>query len=311
MVRFMRASNAAAIVLAALSGCASVQLSGSDLDNVSRPAFISRIEEGAGPRAEVFQDDPAYGGKLKKLEPKEADRRLQVKLTQAVSRFEVSDRLRATTLAKLPREAPWTNVVDAAQVASVLESFLVEEVPANPPDYELLRPLGADAVVEFVIQRYGMRSTGAHAGAFVEGYGRMFRLDGPTLWRRPFRMDGIDLGRPHLDPFRVGKDPELFRKELTSMLDAVADAFAKDLSPQRRRVEPRVKKGSEKGSGELQSEGDDIHKAGRDDRPHLQELPPGELPDPDPLPQPAKGTSDAATATEPSSSPAAEPPAQP
>ena len=47
-------------------------------------AFISRIEEKAGPRSLVFRDDSSYGGKLKKLEPKEADRRLQLKLEKGI-----------------------------------------------------------------------------------------------------------------------------------------------------------------------------------------------------------------------------------
>ena len=169
-----------------LVGCAHQPLSGSDLDRALRPAFISRIEEKAGPRSLVFRDDSSYGGKLKKLEPKEADRRLQLKLEKgipeksipSITRFEVADQLRSSTLGLLPRERPWSSVVNPAAVASALESFLVEEVPANAPDYELLKPLGADLVIEFVIEDYGMRSENGHAGAYLIGYGRMFYLEG-------------------------------------------------------------------------------------------------------------------------------------
>ncbi|NBD11123.1 hypothetical protein FOF48_21620 [Corallococcus sp. Z5C101001] len=225
----------------------------------------------------MFQDDSAYSGKLKKLEAKEADRRLTVKLQQAVTRFELSERLRVTTLSRLPEEAPWTDAVDPARVASSLESFLVEEVPANAPDYDLMAPLGADTIVEFVIQDFGMRSEGGHAGAYLKGYGRMFRLDGrKELWRRPFHLDAVEQGAPHLDPFKVGKEPELFRLAMTDLIDKVADMFVKDLTPQNR-----------KGSAPTGSAAADTVPSAVTPAsvapltPPERQLPPGELPDPD------------------------------
>ncbi|WP_208647385.1 hypothetical protein [Corallococcus interemptor] len=269
----------AAVLVAFTAGCASQRLSGADLDRVHRPAFISRIEERAGPKSKVFQEDGAYSDKLKKLEPKEADRRLTVKLQQAVTRFELSERLRVTTLSRLPEEAPWTDTVDPARVASALESFLVEEVPANAPDYDLMAPLGADTIVEFVIQDYGMRSEDGRAGAYLKGYGRMFRVDGRSeLWRRPFDMDGVDQGAPHLDPFKVGKEPELFRLAMTDLLDKVADMFVKDLTPKNR-----------KGSAPTGNTAPDTVPSAvtpapapaAAPTPPERQLPPGELPDPD------------------------------
>jgi hypothetical protein len=244
---------------------------------VSRPAFISRIEENAGPKSLVFREDDTYGGKLKKLEPKEADRRLQVKLANAVTRFEISERLRVNTFSQLPRERPWTATLDPARVASVLESFLVEEVPANAPDYDLLAPLGADAVVEFVIQDFGMRSEDGRAGAYLVGYGRMFRLDGRSeLWRRPFRVDQVESGAEHLDPFKVGKEPELFRLAMTAMLDELATRFAEDLSPTRGGDAPPPEKLP------ADSGPDGTNKVREPGKPAEPDLPPGELPDPDP-----------------------------
>ncbi|MHB8875450.1 MAG: hypothetical protein ACYC8T_17335 [Myxococcaceae bacterium] len=226
-------------VLALAPGCAHKALSGNTLDRVVHPAFISRIEEQAGPKSWVFRDDGSYGGKLKKLEAKEADRRLTVKLGKGMTRFEISDGIRSKTLALLPQERPWTQPVDPAQVAFALQSFLVEEVPANAPDYDLLKPLGADAVVEFVVEDYGMRSKNGRAGTYIEGYGRMFFLDGGgDVWRRSFRADQVDSLSPHVDPFRVAKDPVMFRTELTTLLDAVATQFAKDLNPPDRNVGP-------------------------------------------------------------------------
>ena len=227
------------VILALLAaGCGTRNLAGSDLDRVKKPAFVSRIEDEAGPRSLVFREDGAYRKKLKKLDEKEADRRLQVKLDNAVTRFEISERLRVHTLSQLPQERPWVNTVDASRVASVLESYLVEEVPANEPDYELLAPLGTDTVVEFVVQDYGMRSRGGRAGVYIRGYGRMFRLtDRTEVWRRPFEVDRVDEKAPHLDPFKVAKDPELFRQEMRSMLDEIAARFVKDLTPRDRNPE--------------------------------------------------------------------------
>jgi hypothetical protein len=268
------------LVLALAAGCASQRLAGADLDRVRRPAFISRIEEGAGPRSLVFREDSAYGAKLKKLEPVEADRRLTVKLQQAVTRFEISERLRVNTLTQLPPERPWTRVVDPARVASVLESFLVEEVPANAPDYDLMGPLGADTVVEFVVQEYGMRSQGGRAGAYVRGYGRMFTLDGRSeVWRRPFEVDQVASGAAHLDPFKVGKNPGLFREAMTAMLDEVAQVFVKDLTPRDRRG------GAPLPDLPTTAAPDTVPgTAGQPPPPKPPEpdLPAGELPDPDP-----------------------------
>ncbi len=49
------------VLLVLVTGCASQQLSGASLDRVARPAFISRIEEQAGPKSLVFREDGAYG----------------------------------------------------------------------------------------------------------------------------------------------------------------------------------------------------------------------------------------------------------
>ncbi|MDC0707645.1 hypothetical protein POL68_04110 [Stigmatella sp. ncwal1] len=268
-------------LLVCLSACTSTRLSGSNLDRVARPAFVSRIEVEAGPKSLVFREDNTYSEKLKKLEPKEADRRLQAKLAAAVTRFEISERLRVNTLHQLPRERPWTSVLDPARVATALESFLVEEVPANAPDYDLLVPLGADAIVEFVVQDYGMHSEKGRAGAYIKGYGRMFWLDGRNeVWRRPFDADQLQMDAEHLDPFKVGKNPELFQRAITSLVDAISAQFTKDLTPKDRRGGATLPEAAE------QSAPDSTHRTGRENQrppaPPAPELAPGELPDPDP-----------------------------
>ena len=254
----------------ALGGCSHWQLSASDLNQVRRPALISRIEDEGGPKCTVFRDDDTYRERLNKLEPKEGDRRLRAKLAAAISRFEVADRIRAITLAHLPKESPWSSAVDPVKVAAVLESFLVEEVPANPPDYDLLRPLGADAVVEFVVEEYGMRSEKGRARAYAEGHARMFLLGGSDIWRKSFRAEGTN---SEMDPFQVAKDPELFRRELSGLLDGLAEGFALELNPPERQSRTVLQKTVEQGAP------DDVNTAGKS-APHApapvpdEELPP-------------------------------------
>lgn len=274
----MRTSLVVAVTLLWASGCAHRALSASELDRVERPAFLSRIEDDAGPRSTVFREDGVYGRKLKKLDPREADRRLQNKLQQGLSRFQLSDGLRANTLAGLPRETPWTRVIDPAAVATVLESFLVEEVPANPPDYELLRGLGADVVVEIVVEQYGMRSKAGRAGVFIKGHARMFRLGGGELWLRHFEEDDVGAKREHLDPFKVGKEPRLFRDRMAEAVARVTAQFARDLNPPGRRADAAPARED--------SQQQDVPPARQrpTERPAPVEddgLPPGELPDPD------------------------------
>lgn len=266
------------VLLVVATGCAHKPLSGAALDRVVRPAFISRIEDQAGPKSYVFRGDGSYGDKLKKLSAKEADRRLSVKLTSGsedvegnktptINRFQVADTLRSHTLSKLPRELPWTNTARPGDVAAALQSFLVEEVPANAPDYDLLRPLGVDAVVEFVVEEYGMRSEDGRAGCYVVGYGRMFMLDGGgNIWYRSFRADQVESKQPHVDPFKVAKDTSIFRSEMTTLLKAVAEVFARDLNPPDRRGGAPLKEGSQ----ELR-EGEDTAKPQKNKKPETEE----------------------------------------
>ncbi len=260
----------AALSLTLATGCAHQALSGGELADMQRPAFISRIEEGAGPKALVFREDSAYGDKLKKLDPKEADRRLQAKLKASITRFEVAETLRANVFALLPRSSPWTETIDPTQTATALQSFLVEEVPANAPDYQLLEPLGADTVVEIVIEDYGMRSDDGRGGPYIIGYARAFRLGGGEMYRRSFISDAVAAGLPHLDPFKVGKEPERFRLALLELLEAISDQVAEDLQPSREAPAPAAPSPGEKGGGDPEKSAP----------PSRDELPAGELPEP-------------------------------
>lgn len=250
-------------VLALLSaGCSHIAISASELDRVNRPAFVARFEsDDAGPHAHVFRDDSKWMDELRKkgakMSASEADEKLtehlakgrtehykngQSEFKATITRFEVADGIRATTLAMLPREQPWTSTVPPGAVSRTLESLLTEEVPIKAPDFELLRPLGVDAVVEIVVEDYGMRSDNGNAGCYLTGYGRMFMLDGGgNLWYRSFRADEVASGQEPLDPFAVNKDPRVFREHMSALAKAVAEQFAADLQPPRSgESKPRV-----------------------------------------------------------------------
>lgn len=260
----------AALPLAAVAwlaaGCAHLPLAGKDLDRVKRPAFVSWIEDNAGPRSQVFRNDAVFAPRLAKLKPRidpeQADRRLQDKLQKSVTRFEVSDRLRAGTLALLPKEVPWTQVVDAGKVGSLLESFLVEEVPASPPNFEELRQLGVDAVVEIQVREYGIRSERGRAGAFVEGVARMFFLDGGDVWRFPFRYDQVAAGEASLDPFQVAREPDRYRAELARLMERASADLARELTPPGRRGGAPLPEGGD----EANAPPDDTNRTGKENQ---------------------------------------------
>lgn len=258
----MRSLAAALLLLGA--GCAHQPLSAGDLDRVHQVAFLARIADEAGPKSSVFRGDSSYRPKLapRRIDDKEADRRLAVVLangtkadtkrginmSRSMSRFEVADTLRAETLARLPSEPPWSSVVDPVLVARSLESFLVQEVPANAPDYERLRAHEVDTIIEVVVEEYGMRSEGGKAGVYLLGSSRMFRLDGGEIYHRHFEVDDLKAGLEPLDPFKVARDASLFTARLKQALLGVADQLAKDLNPPARRP-PTPSGGPEEGGG--------------------------------------------------------------
>ena len=249
-----------------LCACSHVTLSQDDLRRVHKPAFLARMDESGNPHADVFRSDAVFRAKLTRMDAPEADRRLSAKVLQAVNRFEVGERLRAGTIAQLPAEPPWSNAASSASVASALESFLVQNVPAHEPDYQLLAPLGVDAVVEFVVDDCGMHSANGKAGAFARGYGRMFFLNGGgEIWHKGFNVDQVRQGTANLDPFVVSKDPSTLRQAMRTLLDAVSVDFARALQSDRGLVIHSSQPAPLPLDGnELESPRDDTNKTGRE-----------------------------------------------
>ena len=124
---------AASILTLGLAGCAHSTLQGSDLDQVKRPAFVSRTADEAGPRVTVYRSDSALASKLVGTNPADADHRLEESLKPAISPFEAAERLRSHVFAAIDTEKPWSQAVPPSQVAGALETFLVQEVPGTPP----------------------------------------------------------------------------------------------------------------------------------------------------------------------------------
>jgi hypothetical protein len=213
-----------ALVALATSACSHTQLSGADLDRVQRPAYVGRVAEGAGPKGEVNSTDATSQAQLVGA------------LNGSVGRFEMSERLRSQVANALHTEKPWSSAVPAAQVASALETFLVERVPAVPPNYSLLKPTGADAVVELVIEDYGVRQEGATVQTYLRGSARMFLLaDGSDLWRTSFERVAGAQGLAALDPSALAKDATPYGEQMRVLLDGTAQALALELTPPGRR----------------------------------------------------------------------------
>lgn len=226
---------AASLLTLGLAGCAHTALEGSDLDRVQRPAFVSRVADEAGPRVTVYRSDSAWASKLNATSPEDADRKLEENLRPALSRFEAAERLRSHVHAAIQSEKPWSHAVPPSQVASALETFLVQEVPSTPPDYGRLRPLGADSVVEFLIEEYGFRSEKGVPQTWVRGMGRMFRLgDGGELWRTGFSGTSSEVGLAPLDPAALASDARPFHEQMVAVLDSVSVRLARQLSPSNR-----------------------------------------------------------------------------
>ncbi len=209
--------------IAALALCACThtsQLSGAELDRVQRPAYVGRLAEAAGPKAQGLGTGTQSEGELVGA------------MNAAIGKFEVSERIRSQLAVALRAEKPWSNAVPASQVASALETFLVERVPPVPPDYSRLKPLGADAVLEVVIEDFGVRPEGSAAQSYLRGYARLFLLDdGTELWRADFQRSGSSQGLPPLSVATFQSNAALYGDQMRALLDASALGLAQQLSP--------------------------------------------------------------------------------
>ncbi len=235
------------LVLLLLAGCAHLPLSPRAAGELRSVAVVARVAD--GPHARVFREDPAWHARLaeRKLEDPEGDRRLALALEKGtfeklpeggkrlvahtMSRFELAETLRAGVVAGLPRQPPWTSLASPNDVARELESYLVQDVSGASPDYQRLKRLGVDAVLEVLVEDYGLRSEKGRCGAYLVGTASLTRLDGGTLYLRRFVSDEVTFELESADPFAVARDASLFARRLEPILAAVAQQLVADLSP--------------------------------------------------------------------------------
>ncbi len=219
-IRFATAVTLRLTCLAALGICAcshTTQLSSPELDHVQRPAYVGRLAEGAGPKAQGVS---------------QSETELLAAMNAAIGKFEVSERIRSQLAVALHTEKPWSNAVPASQVASALETFLVEREPPVPPDYNRLKPTGAHAVLEVVVEEFGLRQEGTTAQSYLRGYARLFLLaDGTELWRAEFQRSGGSQGLRPLATTGLSSNAGPYGDQLRALLDASALALAYQLSP--------------------------------------------------------------------------------
>lgn len=266
-------------------GCSHSQLSGTDLDRVQRPAYVGRVAEGAGPKAQG-------GG---------SEAQLVSAMNASIGRFEVSERLRSQVSVALKGEKPWSNAVPASQVASVLETFLVERVPAVPPEYDRLKPTGADSVVELVVEEYGLRPEGGTSQAYVRGFARMFLLaDGTELWRSSFQRSGGAQGLPALDAAGVQSNAGPYGDQMRALLDGAAAGLALELTPPGR----RGGRPTPTGTGELSTPTKTEQEVGKTRAPAPDLTAPAQLPSPTDRIKPKSSTQPPPDLTTPSEQPA-------
>lgn len=270
-----RPSLIALTLLPILVGCGHVPLSASELNTVARPAFVARLELDAGPRSTVFRDLSSQAARLQGLAPAEGDRRLAAKLAQGASPFEVAERLRIGVVRRLPQTTPWTYTVPASEVSAVLQSLLVEERPQRRPDVRQLDRLGADTLIELIVERYGMQGEGGAPGIYVSGRARLTRLNsGATYYARAFSYRMPSSEEFPLDPLVIAREPRLFGDALSKLLDEAAELIAQDLQPRGRSTVAPARPTT---SPSLDDETDSLP---RDTQQAPAELPDGELPRP-------------------------------
>lgn len=210
----------------AAGGCAHKQLDVDSLDEVERLAIVARVV--ADPKVEAARIDPREGRAYPTATPQEADDALAADLKKQVSAFEVEERLRTAVIGRLPAVPPWSNAMPGVEVATALDAFLVDD-RSGPPDYEVLQGRGSNTVLEIVIERYGLHRVGMKTGLYLEGYGRMFLIDGSTLWKSPLKIDdALAMEGESLDVVTLRKGG--YRDALIDIVGRLGEKVARDLA---------------------------------------------------------------------------------
>ncbi len=209
------ALTAALIIVLGTIGCAPHRLDPGSARDIRRLAVVSRVAKG-----------PVVTG----LRGDEVDRAFAKSLAAQVRPFEMAERVRASLLARMPPGQPWSQAMPAIEVATALESLLVED-RATPTDLRVLRDRGADAVLLLEVQEYGVHERNGAAGLFVRGQGRLFLFDGGTLWSGALDCDQLDPGGETVD-LEAMRDGG-FRDAVIALVDRMSTRVAPSLAGER------------------------------------------------------------------------------
>ncbi len=209
------------------------------LSEVHHIAVVARVER--GPSILVARTEPnglaLFPGEK---DAKEVDEKIARALSRKMTRFQVAERLRAGLVRDLPSRAPWTHLVPAVQVSSALETLLVDHGD-DPPDFDALRPLGADAVLELAVKDFGVRRSGGRVGAWARISGHLFTLPGrDSMYRRAIELDDAREGRVEIDPLPLLRAEGGYRESLEDLLGRAASSFAEDLGGKKEKPPERT-----------------------------------------------------------------------
>ncbi len=195
-----------------LAGCAHKSLRAGSLSDIHRLAVVVRV---------TSESRVALGG--------QADEALATALKRQVKRFEVGSRLREAVLSRLPSTPPWSQALSEVEVATALESLLVDD-KMQPVDLEALRARGADGVLQLDVTEWGLHSAQGKPGLYLRGEGRLTRIDGALLWGASIDHDDL------ADPAAEAADPIAlrdggFRDAIIGLLGRVGERLAGQLAP--------------------------------------------------------------------------------
>lgn len=163
-----------------------IEASAGDLRKIRTIAILART---ADPESNLAAVDPAgAAGFVRGAEGRAADKEIQGKLQRSMTRFVVARRFEGGVTQGLPKGL--FQLASPTRVGEALELLLVDQKDSDP-DYEKLRPLKVDAVLEVRVKELGLAKVSAQnpPGGYARGVARLVTLDGSTVWQLPFDVD--------------------------------------------------------------------------------------------------------------------------
>ena len=216
------------LLTAALLGAGCSRYRALDPDHereLHRVAILAHVD--SGPVVQVAQVDPKEGRAYPTLAPAEADKKLAGALLGQVRRFELQERLRAALVERLPARPPWTTTLPAVEVATALQSLLVED-RSGDIDYKALWSRGADSVLELTVSEFGVHTVKGRTGLYLKGDGRLFTREGSTLWKAPLDLDdALDLNAEPANVVALRDGG--FREAIIGLVGRLSERLADDL----------------------------------------------------------------------------------